>query len=132
MTVQVDLLDVAEANDNFFVVGTVEQVEQATRIASLLTAFGVLPLRRQQQHNTSHMLFAASLLIVAKDHDGEFTLGTRDATQLSRLTLGSGVLDWLQKAVDAHLLILDGQTYQLSPVLLRASEPLSDVEVINA
>ena len=132
MTAQVDLLDVAEANDNFFVVGTVEQVEQATRIASLLTAFGVLPLRRQSQHNSAHMLFSASLLIVATKYQGVFELSTRDSSQLARLPLGSGVLQWLQKAVEAHLLILDGQTYQLSPVLLRASEPLSDVEVINA
>ena len=132
MTVQVDLLDVAEANDNFFVVSTVEQIEQANRIASLLTAFGATPLRRQAQHNTAHMLFAATLLIVAKEHDGEFELGTRDSTQLSKLSLGSGVLQWLQKAVEANLLELQGSTYKLTPVLIKACEPLSDIEVINA
>lgn len=128
----VDLLDVASTNDNFFIVGTVEQVEQATRIASLLTAFRVLPLRRQAQHNTTHMLFAASLLIVATQHNGAFTLKTRDSSQLARLTLGSGVLDWLRVAVEANLLTKQGSTYQMQDALLRACRPLSYVEVINA
>jgi|11BtaG_2_1085332.scaffolds.fasta_scaffold03199_6 hypothetical protein len=128
----VDLLDVASDGDNFFTKATVEEIEQANRIASLLTAFGVLPVKRQAQHSINHMLFAACILTVATKHLGSFKLGTRDASQLSHLTLGSGVLQWLQKAVDVGLLHYSGDNYQLSNALLRASKPLTDAEVINA
>jgi hypothetical protein len=134
MTVAVNLITLAEANECYFIAQPVENVERAARVAGLLAAFSVVPTKRATQHGHLHQLFAALLVVVADHHDYQFKLATRDTTELSKSPLSSGVLTWLARSVEQGLLTHDQKTglYTFTPTLKQACRELTDLEVVQA
>lgn len=128
----IDILQLAESNDNYFTTQPLERIERACSAASLLAAFGVTPSKRAVQHGHLHQLFAGMLVLIHDDHDCQFILGSRDTSQLAKQPLSSGLVNWLDTAVEQGLLLQDGQCYRFTTTLKHACRHLTDAELINA
>lgn len=128
----VDILELARMNEGCLVDGSVEFVERVNRVHGFLTACGVFPSKRAVQHAQSHRLFCGLMLIIHDQFDGEFSLSSRNISELSKLPLGSGVVSHLDEMVANTLLRQQGQNYWFLPVLKTASRKLTAAEVINA
>lgn len=131
-SVAVDILELARMNEGCLVGGSVEFVERVNRLHGFLTACGVFRSKRAIQHAQSHRLFCGVLLIIHDQFDGEFSLSSRNISELAKLPLGSGVVAHVDAMVGSTLLRQNGQNYSFLPVLRTASRKLTAAEVINA
>ena len=129
----VDILELADQHETFFVSQPLEQLERAIRLAGLLSAFGVTPTKRAVQNGHLHQLFAAVLVVIHDGYEGEFSISTRNSTELAKLPLSSSVVSWLAKCVEQELLLFDPRTgvYKLSNTLRQAARPLTALEVVG-
>lgn len=128
----VDVLELARMNEGCLADGSVEFVERVSRLQGFLTACSVFPSKRAVQHAQSHRLFCGLLLIIHDQFDGEFSLSSRNISELAKMPLGSGVVSWLDQMVANTLLQQDGDTYTFLYVLQKASRKLTAAEVISA
>lgn len=128
----IDILELARIHEGCLNEGSVEFIERVNRLHGFMTACGVFPSKRAVQHAQSHRLFCGLLLIIHDQFEGEFSLSSRNISELSKLPLGSGIVSHLDAMVANTLLRQQGQNYSFLPVLRTASRKLTASEVINA
>lgn len=125
-----DLIQAADDYEHFTVICSLEDLERAAGLNTYLTAEGILPTQRKVQYGNQHSLFCCMLLIALDNHEGIFTLSSRDTTFLSKTKLGSGVINHLERMVASDLLDQHNNTYTITPRLQQHMRHLSDAEII--
>ena len=107
-------------------------MERVNKTKSLLTAVGVLPTLRQQQHELLHNNFAA-LFVAAYDNGGDFAVSHISNFYNTKVGLPSKTYGWLQLMEAKGLLKSIGdKQWMITPKLTMAVGPLELGEAINA
>ena len=107
-------------------------MERVNKTKSLLTAVGVLPTLRQQQHELLHNNFAA-LFVAAYDKGGDFALTHISNFYNTNAGLPSKTYGWVQLMEAKGLLKSIGdKQWKITPKLTMAVGPLELDEAINA
>ena len=107
-------------------------MERVNKTKSLLTAVGVLPTLRQQQHELLHNNFAA-LFVAAYDKGGDFALTHISNFYNTKAGLPSKTYIWLQLLEAKGLLKSIGdKQWSITPKFALAVGPLELEEKINA
>lgn len=107
-------------------------IERCNKVQSLLVAKGVLPLKRQRQHQLLHATLA-SLLVQAWDGGGVFTAAYSSTAYNARYGIPSTTNYMLRLMVAEGLLEEIGvKTYRITETLEQAVGPIELNEAINA